>query len=938
MTPEQEVQALAHEGRFSKFFVERRVIAWALLLLTLILGIFGFISMPKRKDPQILVRLATAITVWPGMDAQRVEQLVTRPIEESIAENSRLHPPNAQYYGIHSLTLPGVSIVTIKLDEEVEEPEREYADIHLRLRELNEALPPGVQDIQFNSGFGDTAALMLTLASPPEREVTVSLRAQEMAKALQELRAHTPPAKAGSQRLAILYALPQGAEHTEVSKVLVDDFAHRLETESDSRAAHTFLHDSFVGLDIETTLSPDELFTQATEFLETKVHVGRFHPEAWSPIVLHSKEGEKIYQELMKVRGPQFSYRQLRDFSRLIQRGLISVPEVSKVRFQGDLTEQIELLFKQENVSNIDVALDRMSSAIRQRNISQAAGRFSGNELDVFVQPSGELETLDDIRHTVVSTQASGQPLYLGSMADIRRTYQFPPQQLNWLTTQTPLDGVQRMPAITLSVFMRDHQQIADFGVHVAQALEELQDSLPEELIIHRTSDQPRQVEENVELFMDALYEAILLVVFIAWIGFRDWRSALLMMLSIPLTLSMTLGACSALGIEIHQVSIAGLIIALGLLVDDPVVAGDAIQRDLGKGTPAKIAAWIGPTKLAKAIMYATVTNVVAYLPFGLLDGNTGDFLLALPYVMTAALISSRLVSMTFVPLLGYYLLKAPRTPQKELAPAERRGFSGFYTRFAQGCLQRRWRVLALGGLFIFGGLTAYRQLVQSFFPTDEQYLSYVDIRLPNSASIEATNELSHEVEEIVQQVAKEEKAAGHISSELVNLTSFVGSGGPRFWQTISPELPQTNYAQLVIELSQKEDTSLLVQRLQQEVDKRVSGAIVDVKELLTSPVPQPIELFISGRADIDDLEQQADLQRLRSLGEELRKIVAAAPSSTRVRTAWQAQRPQLNLDIDPDAAALSELSNQSVANASASALSGVNVTSVREGTLQIPV
>src|SRR5262249_25395896 len=158
----------------------------------------------------------------------------------------------------------------------------------------------------------------------------------------------------------------------------------------------------------------------------------------------------------------------------------------------------------------------------------------------------------------------------------------------------------------------------------------------PEDLILARTSDQPRQVEENIHLFMSSLYEAIILVVVVSLIGFWEWRSALLMGLSIPITLAVTFGMLFFLGIVLHQGSTSSLIIALGLLVDDPVVAGDAIKRDLALGHPRGVAAWLGPTKLATAILFATITNIVAYLPFLFIPGDTGQFLYSLPIVIGA--------------------------------------------------------------------------------------------------------------------------------------------------------------------------------------------------------------------------------------------------------------------------------------------------------------
>ena len=229
---------------------------------------------------------------------------------------------------------------------------------------------------------------------------------------------------------------------------------------------------------------------------------------------------------------------------------------------------------------------------------------------------------------------------------------------------------------------MKDGQQIDAFGRSVDQKLAAVKQYLPEDLIIARTSDQPLQVKENISLFMDALYEAIILVVLVSLIGFWEWRSAVLMAISIPITLAMTFGMMYMLGIDIQQVSVATLIIALGLLVDDPVVAGDSIKRMLAEGHPSVVAAWLGPTKLATAILYATITNIVAYLPFLLLTGSTGEFLYSLPIVMTCALVASRLASMSFIPLLGYYLLR----PAKEKTIEELRstGLLGWYCRVAK--------------------------------------------------------------------------------------------------------------------------------------------------------------------------------------------------------------------------------------------------------------
>ena len=390
------------------------------------------------------------------------------------------------------------------------------------------------------------------------------------------------------------------------------------------------------------------------------------------------------------------------------------------------------------------------------------------------------------------------------------RSYQSPARYLNFYTSRDQTGAWYRARAITLALQMRSGEQIHQFGEAVNQALAVVRQQLPADLIIDRSSDQPRQVDENVALFMSALYEAIILVVVVSWLGFWEWRSALLMAISIPLTLAMTFGMIHVLGIDVQQVSIAALIIALGLLVDDPVVAGDAIKRDLALGHPPVVAAWLGPTKLAKAIMFATITNIAAYVPFLLLTGDTGDFLHSLPIVMTCSLIASRLVSMTFIPLIGYYLLRPSSKPERSMEYRRNHGFTGVYHRVGAWAILHRWAAFSGSLLLLVLGGILMTQLKTQFFPDDLQYLSYLDVWLPTDAPLEVTNNAAGEAENVIRAVADEYGRAhpakdGKPERVLKSITSFVGGGGPRFWFSVSPEIQQLNYTQLIVEVVDKE-------------------------------------------------------------------------------------------------------------------------------------
>src|SRR4029453_12607240 len=228
--------------------------------------------------------------------------------------------------------------------------------------------------------------------------------------------------------------------------------------------------------------------------------------------------------------------------------------------------------------------------------------------------------------------------------------------------------------AVTVSVEMRKSDQTERFGAAVGARIDEVRRSLSADLVIGVTSDQRRQVREKIGLFNQSLFEAVVLVILVSLIGFWEWRSALVMAISIPVTLAMTFGFMQLLGLDIQQMSIASLIIALGLLVDDPVVAGDAIKRELAEGKPRSMAAWLGPEKLSKAILYATITNIAAYLPFLLLKGDVGRYIYSIPVTIACSLIASRVMSMPFLPLLAYYIL----TPVT--APVEQSGETRFGT------------------------------------------------------------------------------------------------------------------------------------------------------------------------------------------------------------------------------------------------------------------
>jgi multidrug efflux pump subunit AcrB len=514
---------------------------------------------------------------------------------------------------------------------------------------------------------------------------------------------------------------------------------------------------------------------------------------------------------------------------------------------------------------------------------------------------------------------------------DIERGYESPASFLNRFTRRDENGNWITTRALTLSVQMRKGEQISSFGKLVDANLESVRKSLPADLVLARTSDQPLQVHDSIELFSHSLVEALVLVVVVALIGFWSWRTALLIAASMPITLAITFGVISTLGIDLQQVSIASLIIALGLLVDVPVVSGDAIVRELGEGQPRSTAAWRGPTKLFKTMAYATVTNIVSYLPFLLLPGDTGKFLYSLPIVISCSLLAALLVSMTFVPLISSFLLKSnTETPIEE---RRQRGFTGWYFRTAKKAIEHRKVCLGASLVLLIAGGVVFSTLKPQFFPKDLQYFSYIDVWLPEDSPASATSAVAHQVESITRRVAedygKTHPEHGHPKDVLQSMTTFVGGGGPRFWSSATPEDRQTNYAQVILRTKNNHDTTPLLALLQRELDRQIPGAIIDTRTLETGkPVGIPVQVRISGE----------DLPRLRAEAEKLKQIFREIPVAARVRDDWGEPSAREVAHVDVDRANLAHLTNADVSDSIDAALHGVSAGVLRDGNKQIPI
>jgi len=920
-----------------RFFVEHPQVSWVLLVGVLVWGWFGYHSMPQRKDPDIPVRVAVAFCSWPGATARQVEQLVTRPIEDAVAENKTIHPGTASDYGVRSVSLPGSAYVYVQLAENVSDVKKQFSDINLKLNALNTQLPQGAGPISFQSDFGDTAALMLTIASPKADQTEINIRAHAIQSAIEPVWAKRKHTEHGVP-VAIVYSFPRSISPTTMLDA-VQLFEQQADEQSILRAPQIISGSGFIAVDGFSDKDDASIHRFVEGFFQKQLQRSDLHPDGWTPIII--RDPHEFRSKLTDVAGDKYSYADLDNFSDLIGRTVQGAPETSKVERRGLLPQVVYLEYSQDRLAEYGLQPAALGQILRARNIIAPGGAFEAGQRQIIINPSGQFENRDAIGEVAVAKTSTGAPVYLRDLVKIFPGYQAPATYLNYYTWQDPSAQWQRSRAVTLAIYMRDQQQIASFGQSVDEKLAQLKQILPTDLIIAHTSDQPLQVKENIHLFLRALMEAIMLVVGVSLIGFWEWRLALIMALAIPITLAMTFGVTYMLGIDLQQVSVATLIIALGLLVDVPVVAGDGIKRGLAEGLPRRIAAWLGPTKLATAIFYATLTNIIAYLPFLMLSGNTGEFLKSLPIVMTTALLCALVVAMTFVPLLGYYIQRAPARKESSLEKKRESGFYGFYNRLVGRAIQHRWSVLAGSFVFLLIGGFAASHLKSQFFPEDVQYWFYLDIWLPNDVPLSVTNDTALRAEQVVRKVIEgATEGGGDRGTEhlLTSVTSFIGGGGPRFWFSIAPEATQTNYAQVIVQVSDKEATPKLIGPLQDELNNQVPGAWITVRQLQTNPVETPVEVLITGQADSDPRTESEDIRSLRAIASQAMDIVRQSPGISVLRDDWSPDSPQMKIEIDPDRANLVGITNADVAISTSAAINGNPVGIYKEGNKNIPI
>ncbi len=613
-----------------------------------------------------------------------------------------------------------------------------------------------------------------------------------------------------------------------------------------------------------------------------------------------------------------YSYRELEDFAEVVEKDLKTLDSVARLSVEGVQEEVITLEVDAEAWSKLDLTADDLGQILEARNIVAPGGRLDTEEGRFTVNTSGEFTALEEIRDVIVHRPESGAPVRLSDLpVRITRGYADP------FSTRVRYLGPERRAerCLLLAVQMKSGHNVVEMGREIGERIAALQEEmLPEDLAFAVVNDLPRQVDGLISGFVVNLQQAIALVLVVALL-IMGWRPALIMAAAIPLCMISTIAVVRLFGVQLEQFSIASLIIALGMVVDNAIVVSDNSFRLLGEGKRRMEAMIEGASGLAVPILTSTLTTVFAFLPMLTIDGNSGEYIRSLPIVVATTLIVSYVVAMCVVPIFGFWLLRPPRPRTR----ARRSLLPSFdYDRTIRWCLDHKSRTIGGAALALVLAVLLLPVIGTQFFPGGLRDQFFIHVWLPESASIAATEDACRQIEDVV----REERRNAEGEECLVDCTTCVGYGGPRLMLTLNPEDRVPNYGFMVVNTLGPEDSTAYAARVRERMGE-VVGARVGVRTHALGPyVKNAVEYRLIG----------PDAGILRSAGEEMLGVYRSVEGALDPSHDWGVSSYQVEVLIDDEAANLAGVTNADVADTTDSFLSGKRLTTYREGDRQIDV
>lgn len=617
---------------------------------------------------------------------------------------------------------------------------------------------------------------------------------------------------------------------------------------------------------------------------------------------------DDVYGSIYALTGDGYSYEEMREKAEKIRRMLLDIDSVSKVELVGEQSEKIYIEANKDKLSELGISAQDIVTAVQTQQQMTATGMIETSSDNVYVRVSGQFDDVEAIKNMPIN--AGGRILRLADIATVERRYVEPAEPKMFYNGE---------PAVGLAVSMKSGGNILTLGENLKTTITAAQNALPAGLEIHQVSDQPEVVKESISEFTGSLRDAVIIVLAVSFMSLGV-RTGMVVAGCIPLVIAGVFVGMQIFGIDLHKVSLGALIISLGLLVDDAIIAVEMMSVKLEEGMDRFHAACYAYRATAMPMLSGTLITCAGFIPVAFSDGLASEFCSALFPVIGMALILSWIVSVMVAPLYGYKIIKVKikRNDEGKIDPYQ----SKFYKKFRsvlEFCLTHRKKVLLVTVIVFAFSMFCMKFVSQEFFPSSTRPELIVEMTLPEGSSIKATEEQAKRLAEVLNED----------QDKIDNYAYYTGQGSSRFVLTFDPVLPKDNFAQFIITAKDLEAREYLKTKLAKVLNQDFPDVQPNIKLLeMGPPAAYPVMFRVSGY----------DIDKVKSIANQVASIMREDSNIYNVNMNWQEKSKTLHLELDQDKLRSMGMSSQAVAQTLYTELTGATAAEFYTGDRTIDI
>lgn len=719
-------------------------------------------------------------------------------------------------------------------------------------------------------------------------------------------------------RSAVVTTIFPGANPSRVEELVTDPIEEALQeipeldyTESKSRNGISIITVSFQ----EKYKDMRPLFDRVRRKVDDLVDEGALPAGALEPMV--NDEYGDVFGILYSLTGEGFSPYELKETAEDIRNDLLALENVAKVEIHGVQDEVIYVEYSAARLQELGLTPTSLQTALSSANILQAGGDLRIGQERIVLEPSGNYESVSDLGRTVLRLPAGGV-VYLEDIAEIERTYIDP------RTSMTRYNGEDNL---VLAISLKDGGDILALDKELKAAVPSIEAKHPYGIRIKRVFSQPKLVEDSVNSFMSNLIQAIVIVAIVMF-AFLGLRTGIIVASLIPTTIVITFVCMTVFGISVNQISLAALIIALGLLVDNAIVMAEAIMIRRENGEDKITAAIKSGQEMSIPLLISSLTTCSAFLAIFLAESATGEYTADIFKVVSIALISSWLMAMTFIPILSTVLMKIKAREDDGEADPYKGIMYRLYRLILFPSLRFKWAPLVIAVTLFFVAMSALQLVPQVFIPEREDPIINAKFEMPRGTDIAVTEAILHDIEAyLLDRYGVDPNDEG--AEGVLDILGFIGVGTPRYVLAIDPDQEDTHRGAMIIMTTSETVIARIIKDVEAYAGQTYPDLLVKMRKMENGkPIDYPVEVRVSG----DNINTLYDLTA------PLKETLLTIDGVRDVNDDWGLRRKKIIIDVDQDRARRAGVTNSDVASSLSTGLSGLKLTEFRDGNDIIPV